>query len=174
MHQKLPKELEPFRLAQNGLTIEGQIALSALPRLTQSLLSDEGVVDVKMAFEIDEIGTPYMKGDFTVSVAMTCQRCMSAMELELKASPLLALLKSERKVDGLADQYEPWVLDTNEPVLTSTVVEDELILSLPLVPKHETPCLPDDIWSSGDDIEISNDDKPESPFAILSSLKTKK
>jgi uncharacterized protein len=99
---------------------------------------------------------------------------MSAMEIELKASPLLALLKSERKVDGLADQYEPWVLDTNEPVLTSTVVEDELILSLPLVPKHETPCLPDDIWSSGDDIEISNDDKPESPFAILSSLKTKK
>lgn len=174
MYQKLPKELDPFRLAQNGLKLEGQIPLAELPRLTQSLLSDEGLVDVKMAFDIDEIGTPYMKGVFSVPVSLICQRCMTAMDFELKADTLLALVKSERKVEGLADQYEPWVLDSNDPVLTSTLIEDELILSLPLVPKHETQCLPDDAWRSGDETDITENDKPESPFAILSSLKTKK
>jgi len=174
MHQKLPKELDPFRLAQNGLKLDGQIPLAEMPRLTQYLLSDEGLVDVKMAFDIDEIGTPYMKGEFSVSVSLICQRCMSEMTLELKANSLLALVKSERKVEGLAEQYEPWVLDSHDPVLTSTVVEDELILSLPLVPKHETPCLPDEVWTAGDETVIAEDEKAVSPFAVLSSLKTKK
>ncbi|MBE0438936.1 MAG: DUF177 domain-containing protein [Gammaproteobacteria bacterium] len=174
MHQKLPKELDPFRLAQNGLKLEGQIPLADLPRLTQSLLSDQGMVDVKMAFDIDEVGTPYMKGEFSVSVSLTCQRCMSAMALDLNVDCLLALVKSERKVEGLAEQYEPWLLESNDPVLTSTVIEDELILSLPLVPKHDIACLPDNIWTAGDDNIITEDEKPVSPFAVLSSLKTKK
>jgi len=174
MHQKLPKELDPFRLAQNGLKLEGQIPLSEFPRLSQSLLSDEGLVNVKMAFDVDEIGTPYMKGKFNVTVSITCQRCMSAMPYELDVNCLLAIVKTERHVEGLAEQYEPWVIENSDPVMTSLVIEDELILSLPLVPKHDKPCLPDEVWTSGEEEVIEEDDKPVSPFAVLASLKTNK
>ena len=55
------------------------------------------------------------------------------------------------------------------------VYEDELILALPLVPRHTDACLPSDAWSTiSDDSDYNKeqeDDKPESPFAILSSLK---
>jgi uncharacterized protein len=174
MHQKLPREIDPFRLAQNGLVIEGQIQLSELPRFTQFLLSDEGIVDVKLAFEIDEIGTPYMKGEFKTSVSILCQRCMSEMTLDMHVHSLLGLVKSELKIEGLAEQYEPWVLETADPVLTSSLIEDELILALPIVPKHEQPCLSEEAWSVGDDEVIDETDKKESPFAILSALKKTK
>lgn len=173
MHHKLPKEIEPFRLAQNGLTLEGQLPLSDMPRLTELLQSDEGMVNVLMAFDIDDIGTPFLRGEFKTSVSLICERCMEPMVLDMNVNCLLAIVISERKIEGLAEQYEPWLIDNNDPVVLSTVVEDELILSLPLVPRHDEACLPDDVWSSGDNIEVSEQEKPVSPFAVLTELKTK-
>ena len=175
MHQKLPKEIDPIRLAQNGLKYDGQILLSDMPRLAKSLHSDSGLVDVVLAFDIDEIGTPYVKGEFTVPVSIVCERCMLPMTISLSANCLLAMVVSEKLIDKLAEQYDPWLLESSEPVLLSKVVEDELILALPLVPRHTDACLPSDAWSTiSDDSDYNKeqeDDKPESPFAILSSLK---
>jgi uncharacterized protein len=43
------------------------------------------------------------------------------------------------------------------------------------VPKHDYNCLPEEVWFSGDKEEIEAEpDKPASPFAVLSALKTKK
>lgn len=173
MHQKLPKEIDPFRLAQNGLKLEGQIPQAELPRLMKSLHSSNGVVNVKLAFDTDEIGTPYMRGEFKTTVSIMCERCRQAMTLELNVDCLLALIIGERKIEGLAEQYDPWVLENSDPVLLSAVIEDELILALPLVPRHDEMCLPDEAWSSGDDDMEMDDDKPESPFAVLAKLKTK-
>ena len=173
MHQNFPKEIDPFRLAQTGLKLDGQLPLATMPRLTKSLLNNEGLVNVKMAFDMDEIGTPYMRGKFTASVSVLCERCMEPMMLELDVDCLLAMVTSERKVVGLTEQYDPWIIENNDPVLLSTVVEDELILSLPLVPRHDEACLPNEAWSTDDENESIEADKPVSPFAVLSTLKTK-
>lgn len=172
MHHKLPKEIDPLRLAQNGLKFDGQILLSDMPRLTKSLHSDSGLVDVVLAFDIDEIGTPYVKGEFTVLVSIVCERCMLPMSMELSVSCLLAMVVSEKFIDKLAEQYDPWLLENNDPISLSKVVEDELILVLPLVPRHTEACLPSEAWSTMSDYnEDKGDEKRVSPFAILSSLK---
>ena len=172
MHHKLPKEIDPLRLAQNGLQFDGQILLSDMPRLAKSLHSDSGLVDVALAFDIDEIGTPYAKGEFTVPVSIVCERCMLPMSMELSVSCLLAMVVSEKFIDKLAEQYDPWLLENSDPISLSRVVEDELILVLPLVPRHTEACLPSEAWSAmSDHNEDEGDVKPVSPFAILSSLK---
>ena len=174
MHQKLPFEIDPLRLAQNGLKLEGQLSLVDMPRLAKSLHSSNGVVNVKMAFDIDEMATPYMRGEFGTSVSVICERCMQPMALDLSVNCMLAMIIGERKVEGLAEQYDPWVLENNDPVLLNAIIEDELILSLPLVPRHEKACLPDEAWSVGeDDVAMVEADKPVSPFAVLAGLKTK-
>lgn len=174
MHQKLPKEIDPFRFSQNGLKLDGQLPLKDMPRLTGLLQSDQGNVDLKMAFDIDEISTPYMRGEFKTSVSIICERCMEPMMLDLNVTCLLAMVVGEQKVEGLAEQYDPWILENKDPVLLSTVIEDELILSLPLVPKHNEVCIADEAWSSIGDEQIEDEmDKPVSPFAVLSGLKTK-
>lgn len=174
MHHKLPKEIVPFRLAQNGLTLEGQLPVSGMQRLQASLHSADGQVDVKMAFGMDEVGAPFMQGIFSTTASVICERCFESMPLYLAVDCLLAMVSNEKQIGSLAEQYEPWLLENNDPVLLTTVVEDELILSLPIVPRHKYDCLPEDAWSSEDTRQNDSElEKPVSPFAVLSALKSK-
>jgi len=173
MHQKLPKEIDPFRLAQNGLKLEGLLPLAGLSRLAKYLHNTEGEADIKMDFETDEVGTPYMRGEFKATVSVVCERCMQPMTLNLDAKCLLAMIIGERKIEGLAEQYDPWMLENNDPILLKSVIEDEFILSLPLVPRHDEACLPDDVWSVGEEEVAKVTEERISPFAMLESLKTK-
>lgn len=174
MHQKLPKDIDPFRLAQNGLRLEGTLPVSTMKRLGGSLSDTEGEVTIKMNFDVDETGLPYMYGKFSSKLSMICERCMTPMSVDVDVECYLAILKNERKVEGLAELYDPWIVESNDPILLSSVVEDELILGLPLVPRHEHACLPKEAWYRGDDIEESEKEKKVSPFEVLASLKLKK
>ena len=172
MHQQLPKEIDPFRYAQSGLKLAGELQVSKMPRLSGALHHDDGVVSVEMHFDVDETGTPYLRAKFTASLTLICERCMEAMLLPVTAECLLAIVQNEHKIEGLAEQYEPWLIDSNEPVKISSLVEDELILALPLVPRHDFDCLPAEAWQSGEE-EVEVEEKPISPFAVLSALKSK-
>ena len=170
MHQKLPVEIDPFRLAKSGLILEGKLSLSSMSRLSGLLQNSDGQVDVKMSFDIDKIlGTPIMVGEFKADLPLLCERCSESMVFEAKVESSLAIINSEKKIDDLAEQYEPWIINSDEPVMLSSIVEDELILAIPLVPKHEHACLPKEAWFSGE--EQIDDEKPISPFAVLSALK---
>lgn len=173
MRQKLPVEIDPLRLAQNGLKLSGELLIKDMPRLGESLVSDEGGVNVDLLFDMDEINTPFMKGSLLAEVSMRCERCMSPMVVSLSVNCLLAIVTSELKVTTLAEQYEPWLLENNDPVSLNAVIEDELILALPIVPRHDKACLPSEAWSSGQDSRVIDVEKRTSPFAILSSLKNK-
>ena len=111
MSYTLPKEINPWRLAQNGLQLAGLLPLSAMARLTEVLQIDDGQVAVAMTFGIDEMGISYMRGNFTTSVSMLCDRCMQPMQLAIDAHCLLALLHDEQAATHLAEKYEPWVLE---------------------------------------------------------------
>lgn len=174
MRQQLPKEIDPFRFAHSGRELEGELALANMSRLAESLHHNEGVVKVSMRFDIDDTGTAFMQGHFVTTLALTCERCLQELTLPVEIDTLLGLVRHEKLTETLADQYEPWVIEDNDLVDPATVVEDELILALPLVPKHDYDCLPEEAWFSGDKKDEEKTDKPESPFAVLSALKSKK
>jgi uncharacterized protein len=174
MHQKLPKDIDPFRLAQNGLKLEGTLPVSTMKRLAGSLADTEGEVAVTMNFDVDETALPFMYGKFSAQLSLICERCMKPMSVDVNVECHLAILKSERKIEELAELYEPWIVENKDPVLLASVVEDELILGLPLVPRHEHACLPKEAWYRGDDIDESEKEKKVSPFEVLASLKLKK
>ena len=175
MSHKLPIEIDPFRLARNRLILEGDLPLSVMKRLSGLLLNNTGSVHVKMSFDVDKVTQiPYMKGVFTASLVLFCERCSEAMNYDVKVDCLLALLNHEQEVENLAEQYEPWLIDNDDLIVVSSVVEDELILALPLVAKHKEACLPKEVWSVGVEDEVVVEEKKPSPFAILSSLKSNK
>ncbi|MFT7414340.1 MAG: hypothetical protein ACI9FO_000999 [Methylophagaceae bacterium] len=174
MHQKLPKDIDPFRLAQNGLRFEGTLPVSIMQRLVGSLADTDGQVAVTMNFDVDETGLPYMHGKFSSKLSLICERCMTPMPVNVDVECYLAILKNERKVEGLAELYDPWIVENNDLIALSSVVEDELILALPLVPRHDHACLPKEAWYRGDDIDENAKEKKVSPFDVLASLKLKK
>lgn len=172
MHQQLPKEIDPFRFAHQGLQLKGQVALSDMPRLSEILFDVEGPVNVDMLFDIDETGMPFMKGVFSTTVTLVCERCLQPMKLPMTINSLLGIVRHEHKVEGLAEQYDPWIIEDAKQIEPVAMIEDEIILALPLIPKHDEACLPEQVWQSGEiDLEA---EKPVSPFAVLAALKTKK
>jgi uncharacterized protein len=67
------------------------------------------------------------------------------------------------------------LVDNESPINPLDVVEDELILVLPLVPKHDNDCLPDEVWESKNENATEDEpEKPVSPFAALAALKSNK
>jgi len=155
-------------VTRNGY-FEGEIALSELTRLDEILYHQHGEQDggiaVRFEFVRNEFGTVMLVGQLQASLELQCQRCLKpitvaveqGIELMIDAGVELVRSSSLDAIDsdeGYVDIFE--------------VVEDELILALPLVAVHEdTAC--NEHWPVAD----ANDDagSKDNPFAVLRQLK---
>ncbi|MEC9314260.1 MAG: DNA-binding protein, partial [Pseudomonadota bacterium] len=95
MRQYLPKEIDPFRFANTGRELNGEVDLADLTRLAESLRHTDGVVKVWMRFDIDDTGTPFMEGRFETTLSLTCERCLQEMTLPMDIDSLLGLVRHE-------------------------------------------------------------------------------
>lgn len=173
MYQKLPEEIHPLRHAQDGLKLVGKLHTHNMLRLGYALHNMQGAIaNIDMIFDVDKENLPYLQGKFISSLTFICERCMHVMSLTITAECLLALIQNEYEIKALSKQYEPWLIKINEPMKLDYLVEDELILALPLVPKHNFDCLSMDAWHSLAE-ETERITNFTSPFAILSALKLK-
>lgn len=146
---------------------QGVIALDELNRLTGMLKSDQAEVEVKFSFSDSEYDRSMVKGHVVAELSIECQRCLKPVlqlveldfELLIDASDNIVqtsgvdTLYSE---DGNIDMYD--------------VVEDELILGLPLVALHESGRC-NEYWHVSDD--VVKETERENPFLVLEKLKTK-
>jgi uncharacterized protein len=168
MLQRLPEQVDPLRFAQTGRELEGEISPGSMQRLQKLLSSDAGTVRVRLVFDLDDAGNPRVQGSISATLEMLCQRCMAPMPLSLETRVLLGIVTTEAQANALPDEYEPLVVDSEEISLTE-LVEDELLLALPLSAMHEQgQCL------NVDFTEHVISDEPqarENPFSVLASLK---
>jgi uncharacterized protein len=91
--------------------------------------------------------------------AMTCQCCLGPVDVRLEAESELELAESEAAIEAADDGADRVVATAAMDVVT--LVEDELILALPMVPRHEE-CAPRG---------AQGQDEAGSPFAALAGLK---
>ena len=99
------------------------------------------------------------------AVTLTCQRCLQPMLYRLESSRGLKLVKDEAALlplDEEQDDVDVIVADSRLNVLD--LIEDEIILSLPLGPKHDFHCVEDDA-------EIASPDSKRQVFAALAKFK---
>ena len=75
-----------------------------------------------------------MHGALRVRLQVTCQRCLEAMDLKLEAAPWLILQKSGERLER--QEGEADILVADKPLSLSSLVEDELLLAMPMVPMH--------------------------------------
>ncbi|MEE9491961.1 MAG: YceD family protein [Gammaproteobacteria bacterium] len=167
MLDKLPDEVEPLGLALAGRSFKGDIGLSDMQRLSVALASDS-VLAVQAVFEVDQCRLPVMRLVVTGQVLLVCQRCMDALPHALDLRPVLAIVADEERADVLPEGYDP-LIATGKPVRLSELIEDEIMLALPLIAKHldESVC----------DVFIRQKEAAEkvlNPFGVLEQLKRNK
>lgn len=165
----IPPHVDPRKLADRAATLEGELQLSQLKRLADPLEDDQGVVRASFAFGRDEQRTVVIHSQLDVEVKMICQRCLERVVLPIHSECDYAVVNEGASSQHLPKGYD--VLEVGEdPLDLLALVEDELLLALPIVPLHapeicQPPVGPDEPEPSEDEVTRSN------PFSVLAQLK---
>ncbi|MFZ1830417.1 MAG: YceD family protein [Candidatus Competibacteraceae bacterium] len=163
----LPEKLKLWQIAAENGSLNGTLALAALPRLVATLNRSEGQVAMALTTGIDAQGIRFIKGVLHAEVELICQRCLGLLRWPLAVTVSLGLARDEAEIDRLPDEYEPLLLAEGGRIAITDLVEDELLLALPQIPRH------DDVREcAAYDEARSGEPAPESrqPFAALASL----
>ncbi|MTZ12438.1 metal-binding protein [Pseudomonas sp. JL972] len=165
----IPPHIDPRKLADRAASLQGELNLSQLQRLAESLEDDQGVVRASFAFGRDEQRTVVIHSQLDVDVKMICQRCLEPVVLPIHSECDYAVVNEGASSQHLPKGYD--VLEVGEdPLDLLALVEDELLLALPIVPLHDPeicqpPVGPDEPEPSEDEVTRSN------PFSVLAQLK---
>lgn len=126
------RDLEAFGVRQ--AVLNGEIELGSLPRLANLLHSVSGNVRASLRFRQRGAGLVGVTLEYDTTVELMCQRCLEPMSQPLADSVDITLLPSDTDT-YVPEGTEPVFLDDGR-LQPAALLEDELIVALPLVPKH--------------------------------------
>jgi uncharacterized protein len=124
--------LDADSLATAGTVIEREFRIADFARLADRLARPEGTATARFALSrIEGVAT----GELSVraTAELTCQRCLAPVRRVLESQSRLALVASDEApvpADHEAVACDPQRLDL------AALVEDELLLALPLIARH--------------------------------------
>ncbi|MBK1780986.1 DUF177 domain-containing protein [Advenella sp. WQ 585] len=154
--------------------VHGKTPLGAFLRLTQDLpeqLTDEsGMVVWSLKGERSARGKRLLHLRVQASPQLVCQRCLGLFKFDVNHESELELVTSEADLHSDLSESGEVEESLDEKILASRhmsvldLVEDDLILSLPYVPRHDS--CPAQATMPDDELE-----KPSSPFAVLEQFK---
>ncbi len=167
---EIEETLNFARQVERNRSIEGIYPIKKLNRLAEFLLNTDGNVQVKLAFG-DSAGFAALKGLVTAKVQLQCQRCLQPLEVELSGQFKFALVNNEEDISLLPEEFEPCLLDAEEQSVVE-LIEDELLLCLPMVANHNEDCSAYMMQKNkAVAAKINAEKAAEHPFAALKALK---
>jgi len=171
MNAALPETVDAWRMVQARRSFQGSIPLAALSRLRGSLASAEGAVTYDIEFGKNELGVANVWVRAEAGLPLTCQRSLEPFVLPVQVDARLGLIESEAEESGLPAGFEPLLVD-NGQLRLADVVEDELILALPVVPLKPGVAPVERVW--GDNDTETSATGSDNPFAVLRKMKVPK
>jgi len=172
---RLPVHIDPLRMAESRRLLEGSIALAEMVRLGESLQDTQGEVSISLEFGIDNEGIRFIHGHVQAEVSLICQRCLETMRYPLDSEFMLGLVRSTTEAENLPSHYEPLLVD-DEPLFLRDIIEDELLLALPIVAMHAPEECSAELNSAPQSEQAQEDEDTgttagDNPFAVLADLK---
>lgn len=130
--------LDALKLADAGGELGGEVDPAQLPRLADRVVAGEGAARIvwRIAGGHDAQGHPALTLRLDGVAFMICQRCLRPFAVPVAQETALLLARNEHELVRL-DAEEPEVVLAGEPLDPLTLVEDELLLSLPFAPRHD-------------------------------------
>lgn len=138
-----PGYLDALRVARTGASLEGELGAEQLPRLLEHLTAADAAVQYRIAGGC-EAGRPVLSLWVAVDVRLVCQRCLEPYQQHLELRNVLPIARNaEELLRWEADDPLLDALVAEERLDLAALVEDEILLSLPLAPRHpEGECDP--------------------------------
>ncbi|MGG1944290.1 DUF177 domain-containing protein [Trinickia sp. NRRL B-1857] len=201
-----PHAFDVFEFARSGRQAAGALRVSQLPRMLNEVPADapdretlftwqaEGSTQPELQDDGTEAAQPYLRLALHGVAWLECQRCLSPYEQSFDVDATYRLVVTEEQAEEFPlDEDELDVIVGSRQFDLVELIEEELLLSLPLVPKHDVCPLVHESLVSGaagehasdlseDESESDSEDptsgaaeqgdagKPN-PFAALEALK---
>ena len=106
----------------------------------------------------------------SVTLPLTCQRCLGPADIEVAVERAFRFVATEAQAEAEDEEAEEDVLVLSRDFNLHELIEDELLMALPLVPRHEICPTEVKLAAQDADFEVANAAKPN-PFAALAGLK---
>ena len=180
MSAPLPQYLDPWRAALTRAAFVGCVTLAKLPRLAEAVIGAEGPACYDLRFEQDAEGRAVVLGRVTLMARLVCQRCLGDLSYLLDVPIALALVRSAvdsddlglTEVPGIPDHLEPLPVMGDMPIHPLELIEDELLLAIPLVSMHGMGECQVEMPMDPAVADSSETDTRQHPFAVLATLKS--
>jgi len=168
-----PRRLDVAAAAAATLALDGRWPLSELARLADHAAGqvDEPIVwSAEFERRGQHGGSPQVRLRLRAHarIARECQRCLQPVLLALDVDRSFRFAPTEEEAAALDAEVEDDVLVLSRQFDLRELVEDELLLALPIVPKHDDCPVP---FASAVPVPIDQDNSPAHPFAALATLK---
>jgi uncharacterized protein len=163
-----PYLIDPQRLATKPIVLEGVFRPADLERLEDSLANGEGELRYRVTAGLDAQRRKVVSCIINGFVFLTCQASLEAFRHEISVDDRLVLVDEESQLPPVEEESDTEdYLVADEPLDIRDLVEDAVLLALPMVPRK--PGLQE---------PREGDGKPAgerpNPFAALASLKKSK
>lgn len=182
MSDRSHKLVIPFQMSKRNQEISGSLLLADMERVVELVEECSGEVGYELTFAFGESRLPTAKGRFWFDVGMVCQRCLEPVQVSIEGEIGLIFVSSEKMLESIETELDPYVIDKDEfdetaldemAISLSELIEDEIILALPISPKHmeDSECnavqLPE---NSGENEEETPGEDRIFPFAGLGEM----
>lgn len=176
-----PSRLDASALAQAAGVLEGRTGLDQLPRLAEDLhAQDDAPLTGDVTWQLTGEMRPPRTGSqpdvwlhlqASVTVPLTCQRCLGPVSTPLAVDRWFRFVADEAAAEAQDDDCEEDLLALEPRPDMLAVLEDELLMEMPLVPMHDVCPEPVLLGDAAPEVEAAPE-RPH-PFAGLARLRGK-
>jgi uncharacterized protein len=178
-NQSAHTRLDIKALALSGQEITGRNLLSHFTRLVQDLRGQSP--DVALAWTARgemRLGAsgqqePWLHLSLQTALPLVCQRCMGPVDVPVSCAREFRFVASEDEALAQDEECEEDLLVISREFNLQELIEDELVMEVPLIPKHEECPVPVKLEAADAEFDAPAAAKPN-PFAALSGLVTNK
>ena len=165
-NSRVPEHVDAWRMVAARREFEGRIPLASMIRLRGSLLEPDGDVRYTLAFDTDALQVPFAELRIEAELPLECQSSLRRFLLPVQLVQRLGLIRDEADEAALPPDYEALLVPADGMLKPAELVEDELILALPVV-----PVAPDAEAVERDFAPTVEETAQASPFAALAGWK---
>jgi DUF177 domain-containing protein len=135
---ELPARFDAFRLARERGSRTGSVDAASLPRLADRIIETGTPAPVAWSVTgtVDAMGRPALSLRLDGMVTLECQRCLGVLQWPIAQATELVLARDDAEAARLDGEADAEVLVATAPLDPITLVEDELVLTLPFSARH--------------------------------------
>ena len=132
----IPERVDHRKLANQAGLIEGTLPIQCFHRFGEMLVVSEGDVYLRLEFSKGDFGSTRVNGSAATEVCLICQNCMQQFRRQVSCDVALQVVSDESKLERLSEADDA-IVEPGKVISVAELVEDELILAMPMIPRHE-------------------------------------